>query len=100
MISHLPSIVPLSSKIKQISASLQCKDMIESNGETIIALILRLKSRREICEALLMCSGKAATVRTKRQLLGESKCSRGPGYWCESIENANECGNSVSYDCN
>lgn len=72
--------------------------MIEANGETIIKLLIHLKNRKQVCQALLMCSSdKAATVRTTRAL-GAVNCSRGPGYWCETLENAKECGNSVS--CN
>ena len=39
-----------------------------------------------VCQELKLCN------KTSPQLLGASKCTWGPSYWCDSHDNAKECG--------
>lgn len=62
----------------------------------IIKLILQLKNSKEVCSAMMLCSDNEALYRPVRSAqVGTNKCTYGPGYWCEKLENAQECGSGV-----
>lgn len=75
----------------------QCVSFIETYGSQLYQLILRLSNPRLACREIGLCFLNEAHYRTRRDLIGSNKCSWGPGYWCESLSNANECGRAVSY---
>jgi hypothetical protein len=73
-------------------------------GETIIHYIAHVADSGKICQELGLCgstdhahveilSDDYVETRAKRStnLLGKKKCTWGPSYWCENMEQANEC---------
>ncbi|KAK3925790.1 Prosaposin [Frankliniella fusca] len=62
----------------------KCRNFIKIPGETHL-----------ICEKMGVCVRSTGAV----QLLGGRKCTWGPGYWCQSEENAKACGPGTLLHC-
>ncbi|KAK5649661.1 hypothetical protein RI129_000690 [Pyrocoelia pectoralis] len=68
-----------------------CHGLIAVYGEKIINLLASYVRPVEICETIQLCNSH--NFRPHEQtLLGQKKCTRGPGYWCQSEQTAAECG--------
>lgn len=70
--------------------------MVDIYGGKLYHLIqYEQKDEKSVCHEVNLCSSGRRQVRSAeekpKQLLGEDKCTDGPIYWCESLENANEC---------
>lgn len=68
----------------------ECDEMIVANIDKVIDFLAEGLTPEEICEQLGLC----ADVEKKPAvsgLLGASKCTWGPAYWCKSVEAALEC---------
>lgn len=50
----------------------------------------------EVCKTLEVCGSHGARVPRDTPAVGGNKCTWGPGFWCASEENANQCGAGVS----
>ena len=57
--------------------------MSETFVEYFIEFLMKYDST-EMCEKFDLCEAQL--------ILGADLCTRGPGYWCESLDNAKECG--------
>ncbi len=60
--------------------------MVEAYLPYFLQMIGHLSDARSICKSIDMCYTPGHT-----QLLGGSKCSYGPTYWCHSIAHAEAC---------
>jgi len=73
----------------------ECLDLMNQYGKQIIDMIIKSASPKEICTMLGLCSTKqpisAGDKKATRPLLGAKPCTRGPGYWCNSMDTATEC---------
>ncbi|XP_065910429.1 prosaposin-like [Dysidea avara] len=69
-----------------ISSSLkkECTELLNTFGFEIVKQILNEITPKEICSDIKLCS-------SINELMGSSRCARGPAYWCSSHEAAVEC---------
>ena len=75
--------------------------MMEVYEQSIINILRAKGDTKTICTQIALCSAgdffamKSGHIRMLRSaapsLVGTDKCSQGPGYWCESKENAAKC---------
>jgi len=75
----------------------KCQEVIEKYGKTIYDLVIHLADKGLVCREIGMCAAEAA--RPKRQLVGANPCTRGPGHWCSSLKNAQDCGSGAVKHC-
>lgn len=74
----------------------KCKDFIKIYGPSIQNIIAQFPGASHlICGKIGVCSQAPAAV----NLLGGRKCTWGPGYWCQSEENARACGPGTLHHC-
>merc|ERR1711868_19276 len=69
------------------SYKMECDDIIDTYGTEILKYADQIMDPKFVCEKVGLCP---ASVK-KMALLGDSKCTYGPSYWCASRENAVEC---------
>ncbi|KAB0800131.1 hypothetical protein PPYR_08011 [Photinus pyralis] len=68
-----------------------CRGLVAVFGDRIINLLASLMEPVEVCQKIRFCGSHS--IRPHEQtLLGRTKCTRGPGYWCQSEATATECG--------
>jgi saposin len=72
----------------QVPASykMECDDIIDTYGTEILKYADQIMDPKFICEKVGLCPAKK-----EMPLLGDSKCTYGPSYWCASRDNALEC---------
>jgi len=72
----------------QVPASykMECDDIIDTYGTEILKYADQIMDPKFICEKVGLCPSKI-----NQPLLGDSKCTYGPSYWCASRDNAKEC---------
>ena len=68
----------------------KCIDLIEAYGDELFHLITSNFSRKSVCEKLNLCRPNG--IQRPHVLLGQDRCTWGPGYWCKNTDNAKECG--------
>lgn len=74
----------------------KCKDFIKVYGPSIQNIIAQFPGASHlICSKIGICSQVSAAP----NLLGGRKCTWGPGYWCQSEENARACGPGTLHHC-
>lgn len=86
----------------------QCDDLIEKYGAGIIILIEEVADPKVICTKLGLCDASLANKTAKmvelepanykqeEPVLGVDRCTWGPFYWCDNIDNAKKC-NAVEH---
>jgi saposin len=67
---------------------LQCYQLIDVYGPSIMNLISQVADPRLVCMEIGVCRWNKQTV----HLLGGKMCIWGPGYWCQSVTHAKACG--------
>lgn len=75
---------------------LQCTTLIEKYGADLYQIIAHMSNPSAACREIGICFLSEAHYRATRGLVGSSKCTWGPSYWCESLSNAQDCGRGVS----
>ncbi|XP_065912710.1 uncharacterized protein [Dysidea avara] len=65
-----------------------CTDLLNEFGYEIIDRILVGQTPHVICSELKLCS---SITKAANELMGSSRCTWGPAYWCSSRETAVEC---------
>ncbi|KAL4240157.1 hypothetical protein ACF0H5_000951 [Mactra antiquata] len=91
------------------TVSVQCEQEAEVYMKRIIDMISQGLTPQQICVAIGICAGTENTSNDKEdntlffkphhKLVGGSKCTYGPAYWCASKENAQEC-NAIEHCMN
>uniref|UniRef100_A0A023G3H6 Putative prosaposin n=1 Tax=Amblyomma triste TaxID=251400 RepID=A0A023G3H6_AMBTT len=71
----------------------ECKALIQAYGPAVLQGVAQLGSSQAACKKLDLCSVEETEEYVRRQIrpLGRDPCSRGPGHWCHSKENAEAC---------
>jgi len=100
--AQIKQFVKMTCDVLPSSLREQCDEMIVANVDKIIDFIADGISPEQICQELGLCKESASLFKPfnvlqpvqvqKVNLLGASKCTWGPSYWCSSIANAEECG--------
>lgn len=67
---------------------IQCNQLIDVYGPSIMNVISQVADPRLVCMEIGVCRWNKQTV----HLLGGKKCAWGPGYWCQSVTHAKACG--------
>jgi len=83
---ELTTIVEKVCEVAPTTRQEQCKDMVEAYLPYFLQMIGHLSDAQSICKSIDMCYTPGHI-----QLLGGSKCSFGPTYWCHSIAHAEAC---------
>ncbi|KAG8182465.1 hypothetical protein JTE90_020385 [Oedothorax gibbosus] len=65
----------------------QCSTMIETYGPYLLEMLGQLTDSKQICQDIDLCARSPHQV----HLLGGSKCTFGPSYWCQSSAHAAAC---------
>jgi saposin len=86
----------------------QCVDIIDKYGAGIIILLEEIADPKVICTKLGLCDDavsnetvqmlelQPANYKTEQPLLGADKCTWGPSFWCDNMDNAKNC-NAVEH---
>ncbi|XP_049821569.1 uncharacterized protein LOC109601826 isoform X7 [Aethina tumida] len=70
----------------------QCNKLVKEKGIHLYKGIKENKNKEDICNSFKQCiSQLLSTFRSKRSQVGTNVCTRGPGYWCQNEQTANEC---------
>ncbi|GFT56774.1 hypothetical protein NPIL_92711 [Nephila pilipes] len=65
----------------------KCSSLLETYGPYILQMIGQVADSKALCQEIDMCPGTAGHV----HLIGGSKCTFGPSYWCHSTAHAAAC---------
>lgn len=78
----------------------RCITLVESYGQSMINIITK-GELQTVCSQIGMCFpdeyqsfvqiDRSEDVSKKPQVLGASKCTYGPSYWCSHVDNAKDC---------
>lgn len=74
-------------KYLPFNISSQCRDMVEVYGPYLANLLAEVLVPRKVCEELNVCQRSPG----QHSLLGGSKCTWGPSYWCQTMIHAKAC---------
>jgi saposin len=80
LVEKVCTVVPASFKAK-------CSTTIETYGPYLLEMLGQLTDSKLICQDIDMCARSPHQV----HLLGGSKCTFGPSYWCQSSAHAAAC---------
>ncbi|GIY67639.1 hypothetical protein CEXT_229032 [Caerostris extrusa] len=65
----------------------KCASTLEAYGPYILQMIGQMASSKEVCQEIDLCPRTRGQV----HLIGGSKCTFGPSYWCHSAAHAAAC---------
>ncbi|KAM8851531.1 prosaposin [Synchiropus picturatus] len=72
------------------SVQTECDQLVQQYEPMLVELLLQMLDPDFVCLKLGACP------EARRPLLGTELCTRGPGYWCKSLETALQC-NAVDH---
>ncbi|XP_042907412.1 uncharacterized protein [Parasteatoda tepidariorum] len=65
----------------------KCATMLETYGPYLLQMIGQLADSKQVCQDIDLCARSPTSV----HLIGGSKCTFGPSYWCKSSAHAAAC---------
>eukprot|EP00057_Strongylocentrotus_purpuratus_P021219 XP_011675693.1 PREDICTED: proactivator polypeptide [Strongylocentrotus purpuratus] len=68
-----------------------CLSYVDQYGDLVTEFIAQFFDPITSCTLLEACPYPDNSPRLPKRMLGQHECTRGPGYWCASMENAKEC---------
>ncbi|XP_063968842.1 uncharacterized protein LOC129281952 isoform X2 [Lytechinus pictus] len=69
----------------------ECFSYVDQYGDLVTEFIAQFFDPITTCTLIDACPYPDNAPRTPKRMLGRNECTRGPGYWCASKENAVQC---------